>query len=129
MKAGILKRLADVEQRAKAFSDDTPDMLLISYEEYLKKWTFTPIYKGGKQGGSRYSAALDRLQDYFFPEAFRGRVILDTFGSPDSAIYENLFVFDIAELREGLKGEICIEAISAAGDGRNAEIIAGVKKS
>lgn len=111
----ILKRISAIEQKVKQ-SEEPPALIMIHYDKRLVKWSVTAHYTSGKWGSSNdYRAEtsfFDKLQDFFFPMEFKGRVILDTFGSPDPTIFGNLFCFDIDDLRDGQPGEIAIKSIS-----------------
>lgn len=123
MNVSILKRLAVIESKVQK-PEEVPSLIMIGYDEPRKQWSIAETYssgKGRKQAFKRKSRYADRLQQYSFPAEGNPRIILDTFGSLDPAIYENLFCFDLQDLRQDLKpgdtGEIRIEAIRAAADG------------
>lgn len=122
MKIHLLKRIEAVEQQVKR-GTEPPTLIMIHYDDDSEKWSVTEHYtSGGRKDQNGYRTktnAFDRLQDFFFPADFKGRVILDTFASPDPAIYGNLFCFDIEDLREGQSGEIAIRAITEPEDERS----------
>ena len=115
MKISILKRIEAVEKRVGKGAEP-PTLIMICIDENLEKWRVTEHYASGNwkdpNGYKTKTSEFDRLQDFFFPVNFKGRVILDTFASPDPSIYGNLFCFDIDDLREGQAGEIAIQSIT-----------------
>lgn len=123
MKIHLLKRIEAVEQQVKRGAEP-PTLIMIHYDDCIeKKWIVTKHYTSGNwKNPNNYrteTIAVEKLQDFFFPADFKGRVILETFGSPDQAIYENLFVFDVEDLREGQPGEIAIQSITGPKDERS----------
>lgn len=129
MKVSIFRRIEALEKQARKAA--TPEAIMIDYDSRLEKWVISPRYCDTNQhkSASRYEATVDRLQDYFFPADFSGCVIMDTFSSPDPDIYGNLFCFDIDDLREGQKGEVCIVSIKEPnGNSNSAEIVTGWKE-
>ena len=119
MKISILKRIEALEQRAKQ-SAEPPSLIMIHYDEDQRKWKAVEHFSHNDlKGNGKYktkTSLTDRLRDYYFPAGFNGRVILDTYGNLDPAIYENLFLFDIEDLREGQMGEIAIQSITEPTD-------------
>ena len=116
MKLQLLRRIEAVEKRAKQ-GVEPPTLIMIRYDNQIKqKWIVTKHYASGNwKNPNDYRTEqimVERLQDFFFPADFCGRVILDTFASPDPAIYGNLFFFDMDDLREGQVGELAIKSIT-----------------
>ena len=123
MNISILRRIEAVEQRVKRVAEP-PTLIMIHYDDCMeKKWVVTEHYTSGNWKNPNYhrteTITVEKLQDFFFPADFKGRVILETFGSPDPAIYENLFVIDVEDLREGRPGEIAIQSITGPKDERS----------
>ena len=121
MNISILRRIESIEKRAKK-TLDPPTLIMIHYDDSNEKmWIVKSIYSSGNfkdpNGYREEKISVAQLQDFFFPADFKGRVILDTFASPDPAIYGNLFSFDIDALRAGKPGEIAICSITAPEDG------------
>ena len=123
MNVSILKRLATIESKIQK-PETVPSSIMIHFDEIRGKWSVSEIYSSGtgkKQTFKTKDHFVDRLQDYSFPAEGNARVIMDTFASPDPDIYENLFCFDLKDLRKDLKpqdtGEIRIEAIRGSDDG------------
>lgn len=112
MKISILKRIEALE--SQVVKVESPDLIMIHYNEFKNKWMIDEYFSNGKQARAE-EILLDRLQEYCFKAAYHSRVILDTFSSPDESIMQNLFAFDIDELRAELKptdtGAFFIEAI------------------
>lgn len=125
MKINILRRIEALEQRAKR-ATAPPSLIVISYEKRLKKWQVVEHYPWAKTGiFDEYKTVIstfDRLQEFFFPADFKGRVILNTFASPDPAIYGNLFCFNVDDLREGQPGEIAIQSITEPNDEKSVAV-------
>ena len=115
MNISILRRIEAIEKRVGQGAEP-PTLIMIHYDDNSEKWSVTEHYtSGGRKDPNGYRTktnSFDCLQDFFFPAEFNGRVILDTFSSPDPTIYGNLFCFDIDDLREGIPGEIAIKSIS-----------------
>lgn len=123
MNVQILKRLAAVESKVQK-PEAKPSLIMIYYDEARKQWSILESYprgKGKKQTFKTKDCFIDRLQQYRFPPEGNPRVIMDTFGSPDPDIYENLFCFDLADFRQDLKpgdtGTFSISAIRGSDDG------------
>ena len=116
MNISILRRIEAAEQRVKRVAEP-PTLIMIHYDDCMeKKWVVTEHYTSGNwKNPNDYRTermTIEKLQDFFFPADFKGRVILDTFASPDPTIYGNLFCFDMDDLREGQPGEIAIQSIT-----------------
>lgn len=115
MKVSVLRRIEALEQRVKQGAEP-PTQIMIHYDDTSGKWSVTEHYTSGNwKDANNYKTktrTFEQLQDFFFPAEFKGCVILDTFASPDPAIYGNLFCFDIEDLREGQEGEVAIKSIT-----------------
>lgn len=122
MKVTILKRIEALEQKAR-HSAEPPTLIMIHFDDNSEKWNVTEHYASGnwkdQNGYKTKTSYFDRLQEFFFPAEFKGRVILDTFSNPDPEIYENFFCFDVDDLREGQPGEIAIQSITGPQDERS----------
>ena len=123
MKIHLLKRIEAVEQQVKR-SAEPPTLIMIHYDDCIeKKWIVTKHYTSDNwKNSNNYrteTITVEKLQDFYFPAEFNGRVILDTFSSPDPAIYGNLFCFDMDDLRDGQVGEIAIKSITEPEDERS----------
>ena len=105
MKISIIRRIEALEQRAKK-NAEPPSLIMIHYDESANAWKvvehYASVFAKGIDGYKSKTYTVDKLQDFCFAEDFNGRVILNTFGNPDQMIYENLFVFDIDDLRKEL---------------------------
>ena len=117
MNVQILKRIAAIENRVQRPSE-LPSLIMIGYNSTAAEWKITESYeigRGRKKAFKEKQCTAKHLKDYLFPAEGNPRVIMDTFGNPEPDIYENLFFFDLRELRKDLKaGEavsIGIEAI------------------
>ena len=131
MKVSILRRIETLEKRVGQ-EHEPPEMIMIYYDDSMDHgWKVTehyPLHEEKKNDRRKTKTNVyERLKDYFFPADFNGRVILDTFASPDPAIYGNLFCFDMEELRAGQPGEIAIQSISDPGDGIIVQIDACIR--
>lgn len=119
MKISIIRRIEALEQRVKQ-GTELPTLIMIHYDDTSEKWSVTEHYTSGNwKDPNDYktkTSTFEQLQNFFFPIEFKGRVILDTFASPDPAIYGNLFCFDIEDLREGQSSEIAIKSITEPQD-------------
>lgn len=123
MNVSILKRLAAIESKVQK-PEAVPSLIMIGYDDTRKQWSISETYSSGtgkKQTFKTKDYFVDRLQQCCFPAEGNPRVIMDTFGSPDPDIYENLFCFDLADLRQDLKpgdtGALSIAAIRGSDDG------------
>lgn len=112
MKVSLLKRLEAIEIKVKK-GEEVPPLIMIHYNKQKQKWCIRPFWPDEYQhkAAEKFGAEVDRLQDYYFPAEFTGRVLLDAMASPDPDIQGCLFSFKIDELREGKAGDICIEKI------------------
>ena len=116
MNVSILRRIEAIE-RTVGRGIEPPEMIMIHYDDSADcGWKIVEHYPSCKEknsGGCKVKTIIvDRLQDYYFPANFNGRVILDAFASPDSAIHGGMYCFDIEELRDGQPGEVAIQAIT-----------------
>ena len=131
MKVSILRRIETLEKRVGQ-EHELPEMIMIYYDDSIdcgwKVTEYYPLHEEKKTDRRKTKTTVyERLQDYFFPADFKGRVILETFASPDPAIYGNLFCFDMEELRAGHQGEIAIKSIFDPGEGIIVQIDACIK--
>ena len=117
MNVQILKRIADIESKVQRPAA-TPSLIMIVYDRNAGEWRITESYaigQGSKQAFKERQQTAKQLKDYLFPAAGNARVIANTFGSPEPAIHENLYYFDLKELRRDLEpgrsGRVSIEAI------------------
>ena len=135
MKISIIRRIEALEQRTKK-NAEPPSLIMIHYDESVNAWKvvehYASVFQKGIDGYKSKTHTVDKLQDFCFAEDFDGRVILNTFGNPDQMICENLFVFDIDDLRKELtckdRGAVYIQSILPSDEkGTTVEIVALTK--
>lgn len=110
------------ELKKNANFDSASTLVMIHYDKIAREWSITEtqtIGQGKRQLFKEKNRREKHLQDYCFRLGCDGRVILDTFGNPDPGIHENLYVFDVEDLFDGVEaGEckaFCIESITDSG--------------
>lgn len=125
MKAVILKRIAAIESKVQAV--ETPSLVMIHYDDQRGCWVVVEhFYKEGAKKPSdfkRKGSTFQHLREYCFQPAFKGRVIIDAFGNHEPDIEENVYGFNIEDLRKGLQkgdtGALYIDAIRDTENGSN----------
>lgn len=114
MNVRVLKRIKTLEQMVMQ-ANEPPSLVSIFFDENKNKWSVTEYYIPKKHSGANSCKSTttyhEHLRDYFFPAEFNGRVIMDTFASPEPEIYGNLFAFDMDDIRAGQVGELSIQSM------------------
>ena len=115
MKANILKRLDDLEQKARMRSTPKqPSLIMISWRddkqiiEVIEDYT-SYAATGKVTGYSRKTFRYDRLSDYTFRAECKARVNMDLMGYCGSG---NVYTFSLEEIRKewGLANcDFCLE--------------------
>lgn len=73
MKNGILKRIEEIEKRARKISSDVPDLIMIFFRDDMKKWIVQKSFSGEKSGCCRQTVEeYEGLKEYVLPEGFAG---------------------------------------------------------
>lgn len=125
MKVNIIKRLEALEKQILV-PEAVPALIMIHYDSFRQCWIAGEHY-GNRDTDRLKEVTFDRLSDYCFWESFKGRVILDTFESPEleTDIFQNLFCFDIDDLRADLKepADLYISKIKSPEDDHECEFI------
>ena len=115
MKANILKRLDDLEQKARMKANPKqPDLIIISWDDDRKIIEVIEEYSdyaatGKFTGCTRKTSLYNRLSDYTFRAGCNARVNMDLMGYGNDG---NLYAFTLEEIRKewGLANcDFCLE--------------------
>ena len=84
MRASFLKKLDEIERRAKKISSDVPDLIMIHFREDLNKWIVQKWFLTEGSCTSRQAVEeYEVLKKYVLPVGFTGTCITDNLFVPD----------------------------------------------